>query len=197
ARAAGQRADLGVQRRQGQAEAAKALGDVAAHPGLVHPAQPAAGRAGSHQLAPEIDVLGDVEGRRQRQGLEHRLDAGVARRDRALEDMLDAVDDDLPVVRRYRARDDGDQPRLAGAVVPDQRHDLALVEAEADPGERPHRPERLAEAAELEDRPAFLAHRVSPDGWLSPVAATGASRGSSGTRMRSSRWYRMSRPAAK
>ena len=58
--------------------------------------KPASRRTRPHQLGAEMDVLGDVERRRQRQGLEHRLDAGFSRRDRRLECMLEAVDHPEP-----------------------------------------------------------------------------------------------------
>ena len=44
-----------------------------------------------------------------------------------------------------------DERRLAGAVVPDERHDLAGAHLEVDVREGLHGPERLREVADLEE----------------------------------------------
>jgi hypothetical protein len=63
-----------------------------------------------------------------------------------------AVEEDLAGVDRVDPRDALDQRRLAGAVVTDERHDLAGADLEVDVIERLHRPEGLRDAAQLEGR---------------------------------------------
>src|SRR5439155_26418743 len=86
------------------------------------------------------------------------------------------VEEDLAAVRAVDAGHALDQGRLARAVVADECHDLSVAHLEVDIGERLHRPERLRDTAELEDR--RLAHGVgfptrkpveAPDGAPPPV----------------------------
>jgi hypothetical protein len=55
-----------------------------------------------------------------------------------------------PLVHRVDAGDALDQRRLAGAVVADERHHLAVAHLEVDVGQRLHGAERLGDSAELE-----------------------------------------------
>ena len=56
-----------------------------------------------------------------------------------------------PDVVAVDAGDALDERRLAGAVVPDERHDLAVAHLEVDVREGLHGAERLREVADLEE----------------------------------------------
>jgi hypothetical protein len=61
------------------------------------------------------------------------------------------------------ARDDLDQGRFACAVVAHQTNDVARVDGEVDLGQCAYRAEILADALQLQDRGAFLAHLLGRD----------------------------------
>ena len=71
-----------------------------------------------------------------------------------------ALEQDLARVVSVDAGDAFDERRLAGSVVSDERHDLAVTDLEVDVGERLHRPVRLRDPAELE-KWWRLAHQAS------------------------------------
>ena len=61
-----------------------------------------------------------------------------------------ALEPDLAVVRSYRARDDLDQGRLAGAVLADEGVDLAAAQLERGPAQRVHAGVGLRQAPHVE-----------------------------------------------
>ena len=123
------------------------LGGAGAHGGPVH-AAPTVARGVAQE-----DVLGHAQIGEQQQFLEHRGDAGGLRLLRSGEVDLVPIDADRARIRAIDARDDLDQRRLAGAVLAEQRVDLAGMDVEADVVKRPHAGERLAQALDLEYRP--------------------------------------------
>src|SRR6185437_8999923 len=109
-------------------------------------------------LAPEVHVLDDVEVVAEREILVDDLDPEARRDLRAADVHLAPLEEDLAVVRHVRAGDALDQRRLAGAVVADERHDLARTQLEVDVGERLDRAEGLRDPAELEKGGGGVAH---------------------------------------
>ena len=101
---------------------------------------------------PEHQVLGDGERRHQHEVLVHHAEAmadGVVRR---AETHRLPAQPDLPLVRPVQAVEDAHQRRFAGAVLAEQRQDLALPQLEVDRivGERaPGKP--LGDAAQLDE----------------------------------------------
>ena len=89
---------------------------------------------------------------RDREVLVDGLDPGAARVERGAEVHALAVQEDLALVRLERARQRLDQRRLAGAVVADDREDLAGVELEVGAVQGDDVAEALDEPARLEDR---------------------------------------------
>ena len=67
----------------------------------------------------------------------------------------------VPGIGPVDARDDLDQRRLAGAVLAQQRVDLAGMDVEADAVQRPHAGKRLAQAVDREHRCAAAASATS------------------------------------
>ena len=120
---------------------------IAPHSALVEQAQPEAERSSPAGLAAEEDVGGDVQRRRDREILVDRLDPGSSGLAWRVETHPVAVEADLSVVRLQRARQGLDQRRLAGAVVADDRDDLARVELEVGAVEGHDVPEALDQAA--------------------------------------------------
>ena len=102
-------------------------------------------------LAAEVHVLDDVEVVAQREILVHDLDPELGRVLRAVDRDRLAVEEDLAGVVAVDAGDALDERRLAGAVVADERHDLAGPHLEVDIGQRLHGAERLREVADLEE----------------------------------------------
>ena len=103
------------------------------------------------KLAAEPQVGDDVEVVAQREVLEDGGDPELLRVGgaRDLDDL--AVELDGPGVRCVDAGEHLDEGGLAGAVVADERDDLALVHPEVDVGERLHRAEALGDAAHRQD----------------------------------------------
>ena len=83
-----------------------------------------------HRLAAEHDVLADGEDRDQHEVLVHHADPQGDGVTRTCDMRTLAVDVDLSRVRRNQAVEDVHQRRLAGAVLADQRVDLARPHAE-------------------------------------------------------------------
>ena len=99
---------------------------------------------GARALAAREEVADRAGVVEQREVLEDRLDpqlAGVVRR---VDPHRLAVEPDLAVVGLHDAREDLDQRRLAGAVVAEQREDLALAQLERDVAQRGRRAVLLA-----------------------------------------------------
>ena len=117
---------------------------------LTHP--PPFDQTLAHRLHAEADVLHHGQMRRERELLVNHRDAGAARIDRLARFVRTAVEAHDPGVRPERARQDGHQCALAGAVLPDQRTHLTRRHVEIDPGDGDRRPERLAHAFHLEAR---------------------------------------------
>ena len=109
------------------------------------------------RLTPEIHVLDDVEVVAERQILVDDLNPELRRVLRAGDVDGMALEQDLAGIRAVNARDRLDQRRLAGAVVADQRHHLALSHLEVDVGQCLHRPERLRDVMKLENG-GFVRH---------------------------------------
>ena len=78
------------------------------------------------------DVLGDGQRLEQRKVLEHHADAEPARLRRVGDRHRLAFPEDAALVRRKRAVEHLHQRRLAGAVLAEQRVDLAVADIEAD-----------------------------------------------------------------
>ena len=104
------------------------------------------------RLAPEVHVLDDVEVVAEREILVDDLDPELRRVLRAGDVTRLALEEDLAGVDRVDAGDRLDQRRLAGAVVADERHHLALAHLEVDVAQRLDGAERLRDPAELECR---------------------------------------------
>ena len=102
-------------------------------------------------LAAQVHVLDDVEVVAEREILVHDLDPELRRVLRPVDRDGLAVEEDLAGVVAVDAGDALDERRLAGAVVTDERHDLAGAHLEVDVGQRLHRPERLRKVADLEE----------------------------------------------
>ena len=104
----------------------------------------------ARQLAAHEEIGDHVDVRAERQVLVDGLDArrlGLRRRGKM---PLGAVEDDAPGACRHAAGDDLDQRRFAGAVVAEQRHDLAATDVEADAAQRLDRAEMLGDRVEPE-----------------------------------------------
>ena len=83
------------------------------------------------QLAAHEEIRDDIDIRAERQVLVDGLDARrLGLRGRG-EIALDAVEDDPPGARRHAAGDDLDQRRFPGAVVAEERDDLAAIDVES------------------------------------------------------------------
>ena len=79
---------------------------------------------------------------------------------------------DLAVVVGLHAGQDLHQRRLAGAVLAHQRVHLAAAEVEADPGQRGHAGEALADAPRRQQRPGSA--RVLPAGHRAVASLPGS-----------------------
>ena len=111
-------------------------------------------RAETARLVSEHDVFGNREWCHERELLVHHGDArhfGIANR---AEPAHLAVEQHLAGVRRMRvhAAEHSQQRGLAGAVLANQRVDLARAQIEVHPVERAHAGKGLADAAHLEER---------------------------------------------
>src|SRR4051794_24358428 len=151
--AAGERLDLLVDVLNGHdPELGHLLLGLGAHLGAVELAEDAAEHAGGARLAAEEQVVGDVEGRADGEGLVDGLDPVATGVDRRLH--LDGltVHEDLALVGDDGAREALDQRRLAGAVVADDREDLARHQLEVGAAERGHVAVALDQTARFENR---------------------------------------------
>ncbi len=142
------------------------LGVLAHAVAVEHPKDRAEG-TGSTLLATQEEVAGDVQGRRDREGLVDGLDAVVAGVERRLEGHRLAVEHDLAGARCLGTGQALDQRRLAGAVVADDREDLARVELEVDGVQRDDVAVGLDDVDGLQDglrRPAAAGRGLLADG---------------------------------
>src|SRR5262249_7451334 len=121
------------------------------------------------RLTAEVHVLDDVEVVAQSEILVDDLDPELCRLLGAVDRHLAPLKEGFPLVHRVNPRDALDQRRLAGAVVADESHDLAVTDLEVDVAERLNRAERLRDAAELEEW--CVGHPC--DGWVAGVEAPG------------------------
>jgi hypothetical protein len=119
------------------------LARLTAHRPLVDEREDTPEGAAEANLATEEEILGDVEHRDDREILVDGLDAVVAGVDRGVERDRAAVDADLAIVRLEGAGENLDERRLSGAVVADEREDLALVYLYVDAAQRLDVPECL------------------------------------------------------
>jgi hypothetical protein len=110
------------------------------------------------RFSSQIHVLDDVEVVAEREILVHDLDPEPSRVLRAVDAHDLTVEEDLAAVDRVDARDGLDQRRLAGAVVADERHHLAVADLEVDVRQRLDGSERLGDVAELEGGSAVPTH---------------------------------------
>ena len=134
------------------AEARERLARLRLHRGLPQDLEPV-------RLAAEVHVLDDVEVVAEREILVDDLDPELRRVLRAADRDRLAVEQHLAVVHPVDAGDALDERRLAGAVVADERHDLARPNLEVDVGQGLHGAERLRDAAKLEE--GMVAHESS------------------------------------
>ncbi len=100
------------------------------------------------KLLAEEDVGDDIEILAEREILEHRRDAEFQRPAGAGDVDGPALEEDLPGRRLVDARKHLDQRRLAGAVVADQRDDLAGMDIKLDVRQRRDRAELLGDAGQ-------------------------------------------------
>src|SRR5581483_8239396 len=107
--------------------------------------EPAAARFGA-----EEDVVENGHRRRERELLVDQRDPMPDRVARRAEAHRTPVDDDLARVGRHSAGDDLPERRLAGAVLADERVDLAGLDGDAHVVERPRTAVVLADPAELD-----------------------------------------------
>src|SRR5919109_1029954 len=144
AREAGDRLADGRQRRDG--EAVERLTCRPLHGRLVEDDR------SQGPLPAEEHVGHDVEVVRQREILVDDLDPETRRVARAVNVHGCAFDQHVALVEGVDPGDALDQRRLAGAVVADERHDLARTNLEVDPVERLHGAERLRGVFDLQER---------------------------------------------
>ncbi len=104
------------------------------------------------QLVSEEEIGDDIEVLAQRQILEDGGNAELQRLAGTIERDVAAAEFDRARGRLMHAGKNLDQGRLAGAVVADQRHDLAGLHFEIDVGQRRNRAEILGNIAQPEDR---------------------------------------------
>ena len=139
--------------RPGQAPDAHRRREVATDPGECLPRRPLAGapvdeRAAARVATGHRDVLADAHPLDQAEVLVDERDrlahAGVAGR----VPVGHAVDDDVARVRRVDAAEDLDQRRLPGAVLPEERDDLAAPDVHRHVGQRPRAAERFRHVVE-------------------------------------------------
>ena len=119
---------------------------------LVHAPRPLRRRHSFHPQS-ELDVLHDGLVRKKRVRLEHHAEAAVARLE-----VVDhaSVDADLARARVDEAGDHAQRRGLAAAGRPDQHHELAVLDGQAEVAHRDHAAERFAQADELDARHAYL-----------------------------------------
>ncbi len=141
----------GADRRDGQR--LQRLRGVLLHRRLLETPEPVA------LLPAEVHVLDDVEVVAEREILVDDLDAELGRVLRPADRHGSPLEEDLARVEAVDAGDALDERGLAGAVVADERHHLAVPHLEVDVGERLHRPVGLRDSAELEERGRCLAQR--------------------------------------
>ncbi len=120
-------------------------GGAPAHLAVAQEAEPG-------RLAVQEEVLRHREVRQQVHLLVDGGDAGPLRRLAGARRDGRAVERHRPGIARDDARHRLDQRRLAGAVLPEQRVDLARLQREIDAGERREAREALGEAADREER---------------------------------------------
>src|ERR1700733_4463565 len=155
--AAGQRFDglMDILDRH-QAKIVQFLAREFRHTSAIGCSKPLSHDAGRARLAAEEHVVGDRQSGRESQRLIHRLDAPFARRDRRGEVNDFSTEPNLARIGNNRAAQGLDQRRLAGAIVPDNRQDLAREKVEVGTVERGDAPVTLHKAASHESR--FDAH---------------------------------------
>ena len=130
-----------------------------------------AGNAAAHRLDAQHDILHHAQVRRERQLLVDHRDAGLPRGQRIARRVSGAVEPHLPGVRRQRARENRHQRALPGAVLADERADLAATHGEIHGIERHGRAEGLAHAAHLESRRAHGFSHFDRSGCSSSLAS--------------------------
>ena len=102
------------------------------------------------RLVGQHDVLGHGHDRDEHEVLVDHADPEVDGLERRVDGDGPAVDADLALVGRVEPVEDAHQRRLAGAVLPEQRVDLAGLQVEVDRVVRDDRPEALRDPAQLE-----------------------------------------------
>ncbi len=112
------------------------------------------------EFAAHEEIGDNVDIGAERQVLVDGLDAGGLGLGRGLGEEFAALEQHAARRRLQPAGDDLDQRRLAGAVVAEQRHDLALADGEADALERFDGAVVLVDVVEDEQR--FETHAASP-----------------------------------
>jgi hypothetical protein len=117
--------------------------------------------AAHHHVVEHAEVVG------QREMLVHHADAGLERRARVAGRQRLAEDFDAAFVGGVVAEEDGDQRGLAGAVLAEQREDLAGVQFERDRVVGDEGAEALGDAGEAKDRAVVTVLLLPPlgEGW--------------------------------
>src|ERR1700712_574545 len=141
-----------------------------AHARLVQHAQKPSERAGAPQLASEIKIAGDIQCRCDREILVDGLDAAHAGVKRTAEMDRLSIEQPLALVGRDRAAEHLDQRALAGAVIADDSHHLAVAQLEIDAAEGGDMAEPLDDAARLQDQGCSHQLRLQRDIWSSATA---------------------------
>src|SRR5262245_33355792 len=117
-------------------------------------------RAEPPRLAPDEDVFGDRQVRRQAQFLMHEADAERLGLRRVLRIDLAPVEADLAAVLPHDSGEDLHQRGFARAVFANQGMDFAAPRREVHPGERPRAGERLRYAAHFKNV-GLIVHYIS------------------------------------
>src|SRR4030095_12600897 len=127
-----------------------------------------AGRADPPRLAPDEDVFGDRQVRREAQFLMHEADAERLGLRRVLRIDLPPVEDYLAAVLPRDSGEDLHQRGFARAVFADQRMNLAAPRREVHPGERPRAGEGLRYPSHFKDDGLvvhYISHRATEKKW--------------------------------
>jgi hypothetical protein len=129
----------------GEAEVVEQLLRFATHPSAVD-------KRPGKRLVAEEDVLGDTQRRNQREFLEHRADARRAGLAHRTEADFCSVDADLARCRGIDAGQDGNEGRLAGAVLAEENMHFAGHQREVDPIQGSHAGKFLGYPGHLDER---------------------------------------------
>ena len=143
----------------GEAEKSERLHGLLVEPGVARRVAEEAQARSRPRLHGERDILERGEARQDRGDLKAPHEAAAGARVHRQAGHLLAVEDDAPAVARERARELVDEARLAGAIRPDERVQLAPGNVERDRVGDAQRAEALGHAIE---RQQGLSHGGGP-----------------------------------